>query len=243
MALSKSGFRRILALPLTLLIMSTLNTPASGQVSAALAQQPQRKQSKFQPLEDVIQATIAPNTWDDVGGEGSIIIVETWGVAVVSQTQYVHDEIDALLSTIRRVRQQQNADHNVSVDQTRPSAVHRIDDLKKRDQIEAALDAKTEVSFLDTPLKAAIESLEQRHQIQIEIDARALEDSGLTVDPPVTKSLSDISLRSALRLMLRDLGLTFLIEDEVLQITTPEEAETRLMTVVYPVKDLAAAVE
>ena len=77
----------------------------------------------------------------------------------------------------------------------------------------------------------------------VEIDQRAVEDSGLTIDVPVAKTLKDISLRSALKLILRDLGLTYLIEDEVLQITTPEEAETRLITVVYPVKDLAATLE
>ncbi len=48
-------------------------------------------------------------------------------------------------------------------------------------------------------------------------------------------------MRSALKLMLRELELTTVIQDGVLLITTPQEAETRLMTVIYPVSDLVYA--
>lgn len=242
MALSTSNLGRSLALLVTLVAAWTLTAPASAQSSyGAMPRQQERQTSRFQPLRDVIQSTVAPNTWDEVGGEGSISIVDAWGVAVVSQTQAVHDEIGALLATIRRVRMQQDEDTGVSDEATRPGSVYRSADLKSRNQIDSALNSKTEMSFLDAPLKEAVESLEQHHQIPIEIDIRALEETGLTDDAPVTKELTGISLRSALKLLLRDLDLTFLIDDEVLQITTPEEAETRLVTVVYPVKDLAAA--
>ena len=43
--------------------------------------------------------------------------------------------------------------------------------------------------------------------------------------------------------MLRDLGLTYVIQDEVLQITTPDEAEGRLVTKVYPVADLVIPIQ
>ena len=54
----------------------------------------------------------------------------------------------------------------------------------------------------------------------------------------MTVDLKGISLRSALRLMLKELSLTYLIKDEVLLITTPEEADNQLSTKVYPVADL-----
>ena len=38
--------------------------------------------------------------------------------------------------------------------------------------------------------------------------------------------------------MLRDMELTYIIKDEVLLITTPEKAESELVTKVYPVADL-----
>ena len=242
MARSASILSRSLAMLVASLTVTTLISSASAQFQSKGQTQP-RKQSKFEPLRDVIQATIAPNTWDQVGGEGSIIIVDTWGVAVVSQTQEIHNEIEALLATIRRVRQQQDANQSVSPEETRPSSVHRTTDSPQRNEIESALGSKTELDFIDAPLREVVETLEEQHQIPIEIDKRALEESGLTLDAPVTISVSGISLRSALKLCFRDLGLVFLIQDEVLQVTTPEEAETRLTTVVYPVKDLAASVD
>ena len=43
--------------------------------------------------------------------------------------------------------------------------------------------------------------------------------------------------------MLRDLGLTYVVQDEVLQITTPDVAEQRLVTKVYPVADLVIPIQ
>jgi hypothetical protein len=45
-------------------------------------------------------------------------------------------------------------------------------------------------------------------------------------------------LRSALRLLLRAEGLTYMVRDEVLLITTPDEAANKLTTMVYQVADL-----
>ena len=61
-----------------------------------------------------------------------------------------------------------------------------------------------------------------------------LEELGINTDETVTVNLHNISLRSALRLMLKDLQLTYIIQDEVLMITTPEEAEANLVVKVYP---------
>ena len=76
------------------------------------------------------------------------------------------------------------------------------------------------------------------HGIEIQIDHRALEDIGIGSDTPITRNLKGITLRSALRLMLKEMDLTYVVRDEVLQITTPEEAESELTTKVYPVADL-----
>ena len=56
----------------------------------------------------------------------------------------------------------------------------------------------------------------------------------------MTSRVQGISLRSALRLMLRriDPELTYSIQDEVLMITTKEAAAENLVTRVYPVADL-----
>ena len=70
-----------------------------------------------------------------------------------------------------------------------------------------------------------------------------MDEIGITTDATINKQLSGITLRSALKLMLRDLGLTYVIEDEVLQITTPEDAQTQTVTKVYPVADLVLPIQ
>ncbi len=113
---------------------------------------------------------------------------------------------------------------------------------KAEERIMAELEDITSVEFVDEPLSSAIETLEQLHGIQIEVDQAALEEVGITTDAPVNKQLSGITLKSVLKLMLRDLQLTYIVDDEVLQITTPEKAEAETVTKVYPVADLVLPV-
>ncbi|HRX78020.1 MAG TPA: VWA domain-containing protein, partial [Pirellulaceae bacterium] len=105
-------------------------------------------------------------------------------------------------------------------------------------RIFQALDHETTFDYLDQPLKDVIEDIGFNHNIPIFIDTKALDDFGIDTGTPITRSLKGITLRSALRLMLSELELTYIIKDEVLQITTPETAEAQLVTKVYPVGDL-----
>jgi hypothetical protein len=110
--------------------------------------------------------------------------------------------------------------------------------------IEQALATPTDMEFTDMPLTNVLEYLADYHsqkfghRFEIQIDTKALNDAGIAADTPVTKNLKGITLRSALNLMLRDLNLTWTIKDEVLLITTPEEAENHLTTKVLDVADL-----
>jgi hypothetical protein len=70
------------------------------------------------------------------------------------------------------------------------------------------------------------------------LDNRALSDEGLDADTPVTQTLKNIRLRSALRLLLEQLDLTYVVRDGYLLITTKTEAENKLRIKVYPVEDL-----
>jgi general secretion pathway protein D len=61
-------------------------------------------QQNFQPLIDLIQSTVAQETWDATGGPGAIRPFETNLSLVVSQTQEVHEEIADLLEQLRRLQ-------------------------------------------------------------------------------------------------------------------------------------------
>jgi hypothetical protein len=110
--------------------------------------------------------------------------------------------------------------------------------------IEKALGRPAQLDFTDYPLTDAVDYLKDYYSkvlgnpFEIQLDTKALNDAGIAPDTPVTKRLNGISLRSALDLLLHDLQLTWIIDHEVLLITTPEEAENRLTTKVLDVSDL-----
>ena len=77
-------------------------------------------------------------------------------------------------------------------------------------RIHDALKSPTQLEFIETPLSDVIDYLKDYHNIEIQLDNKALTDVGIGSDTPVTKNLKGISLRSALRLLLGDLELLHL---------------------------------
>lgn len=102
-------------------------------------------------------------------------------------------------------------------------------------KIRAAMNDETSQTFIELPLADAIQQISATHDIPIVVDRRALEEIGLSADEPVTLSLHKVTLRSFLRLMLRDLDLTYMVKDEVMQITTIEAAEQNLVIEMYTI--------
>mgnify|MGYP007059401606 CR=1 FL=1 len=109
-------------------------------------------------------------------------------------------------------------------------------------RIFQALGDTTTMEFIEMPLRDVMDYVEDLHGIEVDINYRALEEVGIGADTPITRNLKGISLRSALKLMLRELDLTYTVRDEVLQITTPEEVAEDLTTKVYPVEDLVVPI-
>lgn len=96
----------------------------------------------------------------------------------------------------------------------------------------------TGLEFTEEPLENVVNYLQDEYDIPIQLDVPALEDAGMTADEPLSINLHHISLKSALRLTLKQKNLTYIIRNEVMIITTPEEAESELTTCVYDVGDL-----
>ena len=61
-------------------------------------------QADFDSLIDLITSTIAPTSWTESGGTGSIAPFETNLTLVVSQTQEIHEQIADLLKQLRRLQ-------------------------------------------------------------------------------------------------------------------------------------------
>jgi tetratricopeptide (TPR) repeat protein len=117
-------------------------------------------------------------------------------------------------------------------------------------KLKEALKSETSLDFVEQPLSVIIDYLKDFHKIQIQLDRKALEGGAVTSETPVTVNLKGIPLKSALRRMLRDLDLTFVIkkedEDAWIVITTKEEADTNtdyFWNKAYPVADLVVPIQ
>jgi hypothetical protein len=106
------------------------------------------------------------------------------------------------------------------------------------EKIVAALEEHTTIEFIETPLIDAVEFLKDLHGVPILFDVAALDGVGVGTDTPVTITVSGVSFRSALALLLRPLGLDYVIRDEVLQITTIAVAERVMETHVYELRHI-----
>jgi len=120
----------------------------------------------------------------------------------------------------------------------KPTPKPKLDLRGGEDAILAELAERTSIDFVETQLDEVVDFLKAKHGIHVRIDRRALDDVGIASDTPITFTISNISLRSALELMLRDLDLTWIIANDVLLITTPEEAEEVMSVKTYEVADL-----
>lgn len=113
-----------------------------------------------------------------------------------------------------------------------------LHDAAARERFGKILAEETTFDYVEAPLSEVVEDISHRHDLQIQIDVRSLEEFGIGTDTPITINVKGVSLRSALRLTLRPLELTHMVRDEVLTITTPEEAEMRLSTAFYHIGEL-----
>jgi hypothetical protein len=123
------------------------------------------------------------------------------------------------------------------------AAVDLADQGPAEKRIRSALDNPARMEFIETPLNDVIEFLKDEHEVPIQLDKKALEDEGLDSASPITMNLAGVSFRSAMRLMLDPLGLTYVIKNEVMLVTTKVKAEEDLITKVYPVADLVVPIE
>lgn len=92
--------------------------------------------------------------------------------------------------------------------------------------------------FVETPLRVVIDQFGETPGLPVVCDMQALSDAGIDLDATtVTRALTrmpGVSLAAALRVVLSDVGLTWIVRDEVLTVTTREKAMENLVVVAYP---------
>lgn len=110
-------------------------------------------------------------------------------------------------------------------------------------RIEAILNqpVRRRLSYAPEQLDIICDQLQEEYGIPIVFDKAALDEVAISPESEVSLDVDGISLRAALNLMFMEPGLEDLcysVEDEVLLITTKDNANATLVTKVYRVDDL-----
>jgi hypothetical protein len=121
-----------------------------------------------------------------------------------------------------------------------PTGQTRLHDPKER-AIEYRLRQPISLNFKNVPLEQVLNDLAVISGVAVVPDKRAMQDARINLESPLTFSVENISMKSALNLMLKELRLTHTIENQVLMITTKDKTRGQLVRVVrvtYAVDDL-----
>ena len=106
-------------------------------------------------------------------------------------------------------------------------------------QIQSALKTKVDVRFPRRPLSEVIATLGDVAGINVHLDQQGLMAEGISSDAEVDIVLATpISLQSALNTILEPLDLSYVIQDEMLKITSIQMREAKVYTETYAVADL-----
>ncbi len=107
-----------------------------------------------------------------------------------------------------------------------------------------ALNSVMTPNFDQVTLKEAIEMIQEKTNLIVSIDEVSLKEAGVEYDTDkVTFKLpKKVTVRTILKKILADKGLTFIIKEAAVQVMTPAKAKDAVVTRAYPVQDLVVPV-
>ena len=202
----------------------------------------------FESLIDVIASTIEPESWVEMGGNGTIepFLQERLQVLVISQTDEVHEQVANLLTDLRvHLPKKALGKEDPLVEQRFATGSKRKEDktsIRKitspEEKINRALDKKFDLNLEKVPLSQLAARLEKMLGVPVQIDLESLEEYDLSGDTLLSAHHSGVTARSALTLALRPLDLGYTVVDDCLVISTQEYVDAHRKTRVYDVADL-----
>jgi type II secretory pathway component GspD/PulD (secretin) len=187
------------------------NAAAGAAVKIARVQ---RRQVEYQNIKDR-KENYNLNAWNDAEDPG----------------EYVDEKVGVLFDKERTVR-------NAKERKLPPNGIISPTRSEKEKEIEQLLQKPVNLAFTDAPLEQVLDDLRAWHGLNIVVDQPALDGEGISLSRPVKIKLDNVSLKSALNLLLHQVHLTYVVKDEVLQITTEANARGKQVQATYQVADL-----
>ncbi|NLX96015.1 MAG: hypothetical protein GXY83_07555 [Rhodopirellula sp.] len=201
----------------------------------------------YDSLIDLITSKVAPSSWEEVGGPGSIEPgrPDARPALTVRASYHVHEQLADCLEQLRcemarKPDEQATAASRPPAADPGPSA----DDAAPNDRettLEKALRAPLDLEFQNQPLAAnVIPTLRKRFSINALVDNRALADAGIDPEPLISVAPKDVPLAEALDKILQPHHLAWTVDEGALAVFNTQEVHTQIAGLLA---DLRAAIE
>lgn len=93
-------------------------------------------------------------------------------------------------------------------------------------------------SLKNEPFQSFLDIMEKQFGSPLVIDQQALQLLNITTETPITVNSRGWSTRTILRKVLSDLGLSYVIKEKTINITSPDRAKETMTTRAYPIGDI-----
>jgi hypothetical protein len=185
----------------------------------------------YESLIDLMVRLVQPDSWAAAGGPATADSLP--GSLMIRQTLDAHRQVEVFLKALRKAR-------TVATAPGEPAETSLpVFESAGEQRIEGALRRRVAVAFHDVTLGDIATAISKEHGIPVELDRKNLGDAEIDVDKARWSFTADgITLRSALRWMLGRRGVSWIVREGRLVITSREQAETYVLTRFYPVGDL-----
>jgi type II secretory pathway component GspD/PulD (secretin) len=114
---------------------------------------------------------------------------------------------------------------------------------EKEKEIEHKLLDPVTFDFKDTPIKEIIDDLRDWTQLNIVIDQPALDDEAINLSRPLSIKLDNVMAKTALDMVLHQAHLIYVIQGEVVLVTTESHSRGKLVQTTYQVADLVIPID
>jgi hypothetical protein len=109
---------------------------------------------------------------------------------------------------------------------------------EKEKAILHALNSPITVAFKDSRFEDVIEYLSTLMGQPIVVDKNALTEAQVNYETPITLQVKGLAMRTVLRKILGEFGLTYVVKDQAIQVTSQLKAKEMMVVRSYPIGDL-----
>jgi len=212
-----------------IVICAALDKTRYGPTVAYLA-----PKTDINALRAVMQATVNPSEWDGFGESGYALRLSLGKTRflAISDSEAVHAEIARLLALLDAIERETAAG--------RPALCYGQDfaDGSLRSAVAKTLSRKVSLDIEKQPLQAVLTDLKTRYGLDAAMDEKDGDVLRIAGNALVSVRVEDVSLRTALKQMLRPLGLSWMAGESKVTIARLDFGDEFRTTRFYPVADL-----